>query len=71
MDRDAIDGGVSLGFLAEEGLASQIAGLAAAEQECCPFFSFTVRLTTGRIRLDVQAPADAAEVVAAMFGRPA
>jgi len=70
-DREAIEGGVSLTFPADDGLAAQIAGLAAAEQHCCPFFTFTIRLTPGRLRLDVQAPADAGDVVAAMFGRPA
>ena len=70
VDRRTIDGGVSLVFPAEGDLAAQIARLAAAEQDCCTFFTFTVRLTTGQIRLDVQAPADAAEIVAAMFGAP-
>jgi DNA-binding transcriptional MerR regulator len=71
VDRQPIDGGVSLLFAAHEDLAGQIATLAAAEQDCCTFFTFTVRLTTGRISLDVQAPPDAAEVVAALFGAPA
>src|SRR5206468_3628658 len=39
----------SLVFTADVDLAAQVAGLAAAEQECCPFFTFTVRLTTGQI----------------------
>ena len=70
-DRQPVDGGVSLTFPSDDDLAAQIAGLAAAEQRCCPFFTFTVRLTTGQLRLDVQAPADAADVVAAMFGSTA
>lgn len=57
-----------MAFPAEPDLAAQIAGQAAAEQECCSFFTFTVRLTTGQIRLDVRAPVDAADIVAAMFG---
>jgi DNA-binding transcriptional MerR regulator len=69
--RTAVDGGVALTFPAHEGLAARLAGLAAAEQECCPFFGFTIRLSPGQIHLEVQAPADAADVVAAMFGAAA
>ncbi|GIG22092.1 MerR family transcriptional regulator [Cellulomonas chitinilytica] len=69
--REAVDGGTALVFDAAPGLAADVARLAAAEQECCPFFDFTVRLTTGQVRLEVRAPADAADVVAAMFGAPA
>ena len=69
-DRTPVDGGVSLAFPADADLAAQIARLAAAEQQCCTFFTFTVRLTTGEVRLEVQAPADASDVVAAMFGAP-
>ncbi len=69
--REAIEGGVALTFPASADLAAEVARLAAAEQDCCTFFTFTLRLTTGRIRLDVQAPADAADVVAAMFGTAA
>ncbi|WP_421741368.1 MerR family transcriptional regulator [Cellulomonas sp.] len=70
IDRRPIDGGVSLMFAPDADLAGQIARLAAAEQQCCTFFGFTVHLTTGQVGLDVQAPADAADVVAAMFGAP-
>ena len=66
--REPIPGGVALSFDASEELAGEIARLAAAEQGCCHFFTFTVRLTPGRVRLEVEAPADAVDVVAAMFG---
>ncbi len=69
--REAIEGGMALTFPASVELAAEVVRLAAAEQDCCTFFTFTVRLTTGQIRLDVQAPADAADVVAAMFGTAA
>jgi DNA-binding transcriptional MerR regulator len=69
--REQIDGGTALTFAADAGLAAEVARLAAAEQECCEFFDFTVRLTTGQVRLEVRAPADAVDVVTAMFGAPA
>ena len=46
----------------------ELARLAAAEQECCSFFDFTVRLASGRTALEVRAPADAQDVVASLFG---
>jgi DNA-binding transcriptional MerR regulator len=62
------DGGVSLTFAGDADLATRVARLAAAEQQCCSFFTFTLHLTAGETRLDVEAPADAADVVAALFG---
>lgn len=48
-------------------LAGQAAELAAAEQDCCPFFDFSLRLTAGELHLEVRAPADAAPLVADLF----
>ncbi|MCR6649189.1 MAG: MerR family transcriptional regulator [Cellulomonas sp.] len=69
--REPIAGGVALEFVAAPELVAEVARLAAAEQDCCTFFDFTVRLTTGQIRLEVRAPDHAADVVAAMFGTAA
>lgn len=69
--REPVSGGMALTFPASADLAAEVTRLAVAEQDCCSFFTFTVRLTTGKIRLEVQAPADAAAVVAAMFGTAA
>ena len=71
VSRGPITGGVSLQFVASPDLVAEVARLAAAEQDCCTFFTFTVQLTTDRVRLDVQAPDEAADVVAAMFGTAA
>ncbi len=49
-------------------LAAEAARLAAAEQRCCPFFASTLRLEDGLVRLDVEAPPHAADVVAALLG---
>jgi DNA-binding transcriptional MerR regulator len=66
--REPISGGVALELVASPELAAEVARLAAAEQDCCTFFTFTLRMTTGRIRLEVRAPDEAADVVAALFG---
>lgn len=68
VSREPIDGGVALQFAASPALVAEVARLAAAEQDCCTFFTFTLTMTTGQVRLEVQAPQDAADVVAAMFG---
>ncbi|MBI4942119.1 MAG: MerR family transcriptional regulator [Actinobacteria bacterium] len=66
--REPITGGMALQFAATPDLVAEAARLAAAEQDCCSFFTFTLRMTTGQVRLEVQAPEAAADVVAAMFG---
>ncbi|WP_458083701.1 hypothetical protein [Streptomyces malaysiensis] len=50
------------------GLAAEVAALAAAEQSCCAFFDFTLRLAPDALQLDVRAPAGAAEMPADLFG---
>ena len=69
--REPITGGVALQFDASPELVAEVARLAAAEQDCCTFFTFTLQMTTGQVRLEVRAPDDAADVVAAMFGTAA
>ncbi|MBB2924350.1 MerR family transcriptional regulator [Cellulomonas cellasea] len=66
--REPIPGGTAVEFVASPDLVAEAARLAAAEQDCCTFFTFTLRMTTGHVRLEVQAPEDAADIVAAMFG---
>lgn len=66
--REPLDGGVAVVFPLDAALASELAGLAAAEHTCCRFFDFTLRVATTEIRLEVRAPADAADVVTALFG---
>jgi DNA-binding transcriptional MerR regulator len=69
--RDAVDGGLALRFAPAPGLAARLAELAADEQACCPFFSFRLLLDGDGPVLEVRAPADAGDVVAALFGSPA
>ncbi|GEK19901.1 MerR family transcriptional regulator [Cellulomonas xylanilytica] len=69
--REPIADGVALKFVASPELVVEVARLAAAEQDCCTFFTFTLTMTTGHVRLEVEAPGEAADVVAAMFGTAA
>lgn len=64
--REPLDGGVRI-ILAME-MSAQIAALAVAEQQCCPFFEFVLRLADGRLAFEVRAPEQAAELVAEVFG---
>jgi DNA-binding transcriptional MerR regulator len=49
-------------------LFTDLAELVAAEQECCPFFSFELTFDSRGIALEVQAPEAASPIVDAMFG---
>ena len=66
--REEIDGGVQVRFRPGPDLAARVASLAAAEQTCCSFFDFRLRIGSDALELEVRAPADAAPVVAALFG---
>jgi hypothetical protein len=48
--------------------ATELTRLAAAEQRCCPFFSFAITVDARGIALEVRAPDDATSVVEALFG---
>lgn len=65
-EAEAIEGGLRF-HLAPE-LAGQVAELAAAEQSCCAFFEFVLRLDGGGMRFEVRAPAEAAPLLAEVFG---
>jgi DNA-binding transcriptional MerR regulator len=64
--REQVDGGLAFRFPA--GLAGQVAELAAAEQQCCPFLEFNLHLTAGGLRFEVQVPEGAAPLLADVFG---
>jgi len=69
VSRTAIEGGLRLGFRA--GIdAGEIARLAAAEQDCCRFFSFTITIDRHGLALDITAPDDGLPAVHALFGAP-
>ncbi len=45
-----------------------IATLAAAEQECCRFFSFGLTIDGSGVALDITGPTDAQPVIDALVG---
>lgn len=65
--RRPLDDGIRLEFGPNADVA-ELARLAAAEQGCCRFFSFALVIDGRGVALEVHAPADAADVVAALFG---
>ncbi|MFG2195738.1 MerR family transcriptional regulator [Streptomyces sp. NPDC048639] len=72
--RTAVDGAVRTGI--PDGLrltlpaerAGEIAALAAAEQECCPFLDIRLHLDGRALHLEVRAPADGAALLGELFG---
>ena len=67
--REQIDEGVRCVF-APGAPAVELMRLAAAEQDCCQFFQFSITVDTRGIALEVRAPADALPIVTSMFGTP-
>lgn len=65
--RETTPDGEQLEFPATAAMAARIGELCALEQACCPFFTFTVTFTAGRLTLQVTAPDDARELVTALL----
>jgi MerR family copper efflux transcriptional regulator len=65
--RVAIEDGLRLEFGPGSDVL-EIARLAAAEQDCCRFFSFSIVIDERRTALEVRAPADGQDALAALFG---
>ena len=58
--------GLRLCFRPEPGAGDELRALAAAENECCPWASWTVREDAGQLVLDVRSAS--AEGIAALHG---
>jgi DNA-binding transcriptional MerR regulator len=73
--RDALDGairtvipdGVRLTMPVDR--AAVVVGLAADEQDCCPFFDFRLHLDGPRLHLEVRAPSDGSELLENLFAQ--
>jgi DNA-binding transcriptional MerR regulator len=63
--RAPVPGGLRLTVPASR--AAGIAGLAVAEQECCPFFDFRLHLDGGALHLEIRAPDAASGLVDDLF----
>ncbi|MFJ5546818.1 MerR family transcriptional regulator [Streptomyces sp. NPDC093225] len=66
--REEITDGVRLVFPSAPEVAAELAALAAAEQDCCAFFDFTLNLAPARLTLTVRAPEAAGFLLAELFG---
>lgn len=66
-DRLPLPDGIRLRFPRDVDLGT-LTQLAADEQTCCGFFTFTIRIHPDSITLEVTGPTDAQPVIAAMFG---
>jgi hypothetical protein len=66
--REPADGGVTLVYDHNSEVAVELARLAAAEFDCCSFFTFTLAVSPQGMRFTVTAPPAAGDVVTAMFG---
>ena len=67
--REPVTGGLRLTVPVERLTA--VAELAAAEHACCPFFDIRLHLEGPRLHLQVLAPAEGQEMLAALFDPPA
>ena len=67
VDRLPIDGGVRL-VLDPAAPIGDVAALAAAEHDCCPFLTFTVTIDGRGRALEVTAPPEAGDLVATLLG---
>jgi MerR family transcriptional regulator, copper efflux regulator len=63
--RHPIPDGMRLTLTADR--LTPLAELAAAEQQCCPFFDFRFHLDGRDLHLEVRAPAEGADMLAALF----
>ena len=68
-DRRRIPGGVQLRFPRTIDVAT-LAGLAAAEQGCCRFFTFTLTVADAEVRIETTAPPDAQPLIDTLVGAP-
>jgi hypothetical protein len=66
--RETADGGVTLIYDHDPEVTVELARLAVADFACCSFFTFALTVAPDGMRFTVTAPAQARDVVTAMFG---
>jgi MerR family transcriptional regulator, copper efflux regulator len=67
LSREQIEGGVRIRLPARIDVPA-LAGLAVAEHECCPFFTFVLTIGAHGVALVITAPDDARPLVDALIG---
>lgn len=70
LETDEASSGLEVGFDNDVTLVKQLAYLIAAEQQCCSFYSFTLRIAEGDVAVEVRAPLDAQPLMTELFGEP-
>jgi hypothetical protein len=59
--------GLRIGFRPEPGAEQELRALVAVETECCPWATWTVETSAGRITLDVRSAGEGIAALHAMF----
>ena len=68
--RDRTTEGIRFRFRASEAIESRVRDLARRENECCPFFTFTITVAGGEVLWDASVPADARPVLDDLYRLP-
>jgi hypothetical protein len=68
--REPVPGGERLTFARTGDIERAIDAAVAAERSCCPFLRFDIDRRDDGVVLDVTGPAEAREVIAALFADP-
>jgi hypothetical protein len=67
MQRTQTDDGLRISFCPEPGAEKELRRLVAVENQCCPWATWTVRASSGRLVLDVRSSGDGVTVLHGMF----
>ena len=66
-DREETADGLRIGFRSEPGAEQELRALVAVETECCPWATWTVAASAGRITLDIRAAGEGIAALRTMF----
>lgn len=66
--REPVEGGIRLTFAADPDVGATLGRLATAEQACCGFFDFQIRVAGPVLEFEVRTPPEAGDVLTALFG---
>lgn len=67
LTREVTSSGARLTFRVDATIATELADLVVREVECCPFFTFDLKVDNHALVLDVSAPDEAHALVTALF----